>query len=617
MAGKILCFGHWEADYGDPIDWTLNPMTNRRWDASLRATEALAGGRGVGDVKLTWEAARFPQAYHLARAAVFEPAAAARLARAFAAQIAGFRATTPFGRGIHWSSGQEIAIRWLAWIFGFDVLLRRTELAPGAAARIDENLWNGAHCIEEGIAYAQRAVYNNHLLSESLGLYLAGTLFNATDAAARWRGLGRAILEEEAERQFYPDGGYLNLSHNYHRNVVQLLLWASAVARLAGDRPAPSWLRAMDRSIEFLVAHQNPSDGRFPNFGPNDGSLPSILSTCDFSDFRPTLQAAAGLVRGERLYDAGPWDEEAVWWLGAKALDAPLRPPARGSRSFTHTGFHVLRGKERGSFVALRCGSMLDRFGQIDMLHVDVWWRGLNVLVDGGSYLYNGPEAWHAHFVRTASHNTVTVDGRDQMLHFRKFKHLYWTEAKRLAFEDGQDTRVVAGEHYGYVRHAGRCVHRRAVAMFGGDLVVVVDRIEGEGEHALRLHWLAGGFPFEARSREARVTLATPEGPYQVAVFVGDRVAEGSVVAGQEDPPRGWQSRYYGAKTPAPSLAVEARARLPFTWISVLGPGGVTLRREGEAWVAECATDVARFDVRDGLIARVADRAAPAMRAVS
>ena len=116
------------------------------------------------------------------------------------------------------------------------------------------------------------------------------------------------------------------------------------------------------------------------------------------------------------------------------SLDAPLRKPARTSVSFAHTGYHVLRGRNESTFAAFRCGSLHDRFSQIDMLHLDVWWRGQNVLVDPGSYQYNGAPCWHEHFMRTAAHNTVVVDGCDQMVHHRQFKVLYWTRARALSF---------------------------------------------------------------------------------------------------------------------------------------------------------------------------------------
>ena len=133
------------------------------------------------------------------------------------------------------------------------------------------------------------------------------------------------------------------------------------------------------------------------------------------------------------------------------------------------------------------------------MLHVDVWWRGQNVLVDGGSFRYNGAPEWHNHFMRTRSHNTVEVDGRDQMLHLRKFKVVYWTRASRLRFLDETRWSLVEGEHYGYTRHPGRCVHRRSLVRLGDSLWVVVDRVSGGGPHGARLQWLAGAFPHEYR----------------------------------------------------------------------------------------------------------------------
>src|SRR5207237_5380186 len=116
--------------------------------------------------------------------------------------------------------------------------------------------------------------------------------------------------------------------------------------------------------------------------------------------------------------------------------------------SFSTTGYHVVRGCDESSFGVFRCGTLHDRFSQIDMLHLDVWWRGLNVLVDPGSFQYNGAPVWHEHFMRTASHNTVAIDGRDQMVHHRPFKVLYWTKARLLAFDDNGLRALCRGEHY-------------------------------------------------------------------------------------------------------------------------------------------------------------------------
>jgi hypothetical protein len=298
VRGRIVMFGRWLAEYGEPVDWRVNPVIGSRWfdigNALLDATSAAA----PGDIKFTWEIARFPQAYSIARAAARMPAHAERWAEGLIGQVRHFVSSNPAATGVHWTSGQETGFRLLAWLFAADVLFSRTRFAKEAASVIGEALIAGATYIEQDLDYARIAVYNNHLLSEALALFAAGALLPDAPRSQQWRRTGREILDEESERQFYADGGYIQQSHNYHRVALQDLLWACAFARSMGDAPSRSWLRAMERSVDFLLAHQNPHDGRLPNYGSNDGSLPSPLTSCDFSDFRPTLQAASLVTRG-------------------------------------------------------------------------------------------------------------------------------------------------------------------------------------------------------------------------------------------------------------------------------------------------------------------------------
>jgi asparagine synthase (glutamine-hydrolysing) len=605
--GRIECFGRWTADFGDPIRWHCNPLTGQEWPARAPSWRALTVQGSAGDVKLAWEAARFPHAYHLARSAAFTPSLAPTLARALSRQICGFIESNPRGLGIHWASGQEIAFRLLAWLFAADTLLLRVG-EPELETLLRRALLAGAAHIENDLNYARLAVYNNHLLSEALALFAIGALLPDAPEARRWRDLGRRILDQQSSQQFYADGAYIQQSHNYHRVALLDLLWACAFSRSMGDRPSQCWLDAMDRSVEFLVPQQNPTDGQLPNYGANDGSKPGLFSTCDFNDFRPVLQTAHLLVRRQRLYDAGPWDEMAAWLLGPSALDEPIAPPRRTSRSFAHAGYHVLRGNHEKSFATFRCGSLLDRFSQIDMLHVDVWWRSLNVLVDAGSYLYNDRPEWHEHFMRTACHNTVAIDDRDQMLHFRQFKVLYRTRAKLLRFEDNAEWALCAGEHYGYQRHVGRCVHARSVLFLKDDLWIVVDHVTGSGNHAVRLHWLGGDFPCSYDAGAGRLTLRTTAGDFFVKTLdVGGLPLAGDVVAGRNSPPRGWLSRHYGEKVGVPSLGVAVNQALPVTLVSILSGGQQpAVEVDGEQWSIRLGTRSLALRIADGQVSSVA-----------
>jgi len=597
--GRILCFGKWMSDFGNPIDWHRNPLNYNRWRADAHWSSVLADETRVGHVKLSWEIARFPQAYIMARCAAFFPEAAPDLSSAFVSQVRGFLECNPAGQGIHWNSGQEIALRLMSWLFGLNVFFHDGTIPADFQKELGKHIAVcGAH-IAQHIEYARESVYNNHLLSEALALYIAGHVLPDVETAHVWVSEGRRLLEHEANHQVYPDGGYIQQSHNYHRFAIQIYLWALGFARSYSDPIPPDWIRALERSLDFLLAHQNPADGRLPNYGANDGALPLPLSSCDFSDFRPTLQAASIMTRQERVYQRGPWDEMAVWFCGPSALELPLRKVNRTSVSFSHTGYHVLRGRQPENFAAFRCGTILDRFSQIDMLHLDVWWRGHNVLADAGSYLYNGPEEWHGHFLRTESHNTVQVDGLDQMLHYRKFKCLYWTRAELLHFEDNPDWALCEGEHYGYKRHPGRCVHRRSVLFLKDDLWVVVDRLEGSGTHRARLHWLGGDFPYRpGLDGQTSLQLETPDGPFHVGVFsAAGRPLSGEIVAGQDDPPCGWLSRYYAEKVPAPSLSVELSGRLPLTMVSILGPHVPSVSVSDVSWSVMAGVRIVEFEL--------------------
>lgn len=600
--GRILAFGRWEANYGNPLDWHLDPTTGRSWPREEPWSGVLRHEAEVGDVKMAWEAARFPQAYHLARAASLAPELAPELGHAFETQVRSFISNNPYGLGIHWNSGQEIALRLMAWTFAvgaFEAL--GVDLQP-VVELLARYVYRSVVHIEKEIDYARHAVHNNHIVAEAVGLQLGGRLLDCPEAEG-WERTAIEQLTYETGRQFKDDGGYVQNSHNYHRSVLHDFLWAWGLRRRAGQEVPREWLRVMERSLDFLYAHQNPSNGALPNYGANDGSLPSVLTTCAYKDYRPILQALSVVTRGERLYDAGPWDESVLWWCGASALDAPLRPHRRTTVSFVPSGYHVLRGDDEATFCSFRCGTLRDRFSQIDMLHLDVHWRGQNLLVDGGSYSYNGPQEWYRHFFRTESHNTVQVDGADQMLHWRRFKCLYWTPAELLELRDERDHVVCTGEHRGYERLADPVVHRRSVLMWKRGLWVVLDQLRAHGDHVARLHWLCADHRY--RYDAGALDLQTPYGPFRVAVYdLGARPAIGDVVRGQELPPRGWLSRHYGERLPTPSLAVEAAGR-SLGFLTILGPDAPTLERVGERYVVRAGAEALGFTIENGALRAV------------
>ena len=110
---------------------------------------------------------------------------------------------------------------------------------------------------------------------------------------------------------------------------------------------------------------------------------------------------------------------------------------------FDKSGFFLIREMESLTFV--RCG-LFKSNGSTDQLHVDVWYRGKNLLMDCGTYQYNTTPELRKFFAGTESHNTVMLDDKDQMLKGPRFMWFYPPKVRSFIIEETHDNYVMKGE---------------------------------------------------------------------------------------------------------------------------------------------------------------------------
>jgi hypothetical protein len=72
-------------------------------------------------------------------------------------------------------------------------------------------------------------------------------------------------------------------------------------------------------------------------------------------------------------------------------------------------------------------------------LHVDLWFDGVNVLRDGGSFSYAAEPRWIDYFMGTESHNTCQFDARSQMPRVSRFLFADWLQTERHEFSGEYD----------------------------------------------------------------------------------------------------------------------------------------------------------------------------------
>ncbi len=195
--------------------------------------------------------------------------------------------------------------------------------------------------------------------------------------------------------------------------------------------------------------------------------------------------------------------------------------------------------------------------GHADGLSFILHYRGNPVLVDPGTFVYNASPFWRRYFRSSTAHNTIRIDGKDPVEPLETFR---WSSPLKIEQEP-----PISGERWRLLRGAvfwGRFVHRRFLIHVMGEGIIVLDHVDGTGEHELewRVHFEPG---WTVRQEASDSLTAELETNRLDIIFLNPHSDEVSILNGQTDPVGGWYSRYYGSKVAAPTVRGRMKVQLP------------------------------------------------------
>jgi hypothetical protein len=562
--GQVRLFG------GPPVPLKLAPLDTRHHWAYYENRPA---SWGVEDIKFIWEPARFGWVYPLGRAYLLT--GSEKYPAAFWQYFEAFIQANPPNQGPNWASAQEAALRLMALLFAACAFQESGTSTTNRMACLAGVIAAHARRIPPTLSYA-RAQNNNHQVSEALGLYAAGCALPEYPQSRDWQELGWKELNRALQNQIQPDGTYAQHSMNYHR----LMLHAVLHVKLYGRRfPKPVQER-LAAATTWLLAQIDPNTGRTPNLGSNDGANILPLACSGFSDFRPVGQAAARAFLGQPAFPPGLWDEPGLWLGQPFDADQPLLPLPGNSA--------VHRLDDSVSWATLRAVRFTGRPAHADQLHVDLWWCGENVALDAGAFRYTAPAPWDNSLAKTCVHNTIEVNGQDQMRRAGRFLWLDWAQADVLEAHS-LPAQFIAAQHNGYQRLG--IIHRRILKHAGPGRWMIIDYLLDSQKrrstdahspvYPYRLHWLLPDWPWSLEGNtlslmhpgggQLRLSI-TPELPYSPLNEIENYslVRAGQALAGPKEvsPIAGWYSPTYSVKLPALSFSVLVRSVLPINFVS-------------------------------------------------
>ena len=522
----LSLFGWHPVSLASPPDWHADPFEGgTRINPDQDWVHALAAV-GDGDVKKYWELSRFywlPQFALAARSG--DSVAAARIEH----WLQDWVSCNPAFRGINWACGQEAAIRLINLAMSALILDSWRNPSPAMKWLVETH----ARRIQPTLSYAV-GQDNNHGTAEACALFIAGTWGQlwAMPHASRIARTGRKWINDRALRMIQPDGSPCQYSTNYHRANLEGFcmagLWSArtGVECLNADAAA----RVAD-GARWLFTITDPTNGDAPNLGANDGSHLFSVPQMPYRDFRPTVALAAALFTDSKPY--GDARDERLEALGLP-LGSATWPPA-ASRDCDHGGFHILRLSD--TIALMRYPRFRFRPSQADILHVDVWHKGINLLRDAGTYSYKQERGeW---FAGTSAHNTITFDQRNQMRRLGPFLFGGWLKADvvETVSDHGASIRAAASYTDSYGAR-----HHRAIILSDSALICE-DTISGNFEEAcLRWRLTPGEWHIEG--------VIVRNGTYSIAIDFNGIPISPTLSKTVE-------SRYYLQKTEIPEISVK------------------------------------------------------------
>ncbi|MEG1874494.1 MAG: heparinase II/III-family protein, partial [Angelakisella sp.] len=142
------------------------------------------------------------------------------------------------------------------------------------------------------------------------------------------------------------------------------------------------------------------------------------------------------------------------------------------------------------TLLAFRCGPIGNGHGHVDLLHLDLFAGGEDILTDSGRLTYVNNEK-RLYLKSQFAHNTVTVDGKPfsdcvASWQYGKVAH----PLKGQVFEDAQYY-YVSGGHLGYLVEG--VFVRRQIVCLKPDIVIIFDSFYTGGAHSYTQKFHFGG----------------------------------------------------------------------------------------------------------------------------
>jgi len=359
----------------------------------------------------------------------------------------------------------------------------------------------------------------NHTVSECVGLIFAGAILKNTKEGQQWFETGIALMKQELAHQILVDGGPAEQSFNYHRFVLDLYWLVIDFLEKNDLHNCNDFKERLIQAERFIIAFED-ARGRLPSIGDSDEGH----------------AIAPGIYPRRIIPDKKNGKIQTFYTSGYTIIN-----DNNVVLTFDHGPLGI---------------APLYNHGHADALSITLSIDDKEMLVDPGTYRYNGEPEFRKYFKGTRAHNTVTIDGLDQSVQETGFIWSRPYKAKLVKSVEINGSFFLQANHDGYERIKDPVRHFRSIVKFDKTNFFVKDTFIGKGVHTFELNYHV--------HPDSKIT---PEdigwwkiNNQGVEIFI--RLLDENTfnfIKGQRNPLFGWYSPSYGIKRESGVLSCKKK----------------------------------------------------------
>lgn len=371
----------------------------------------------------------------------------------------------------------------------------------------------------------------NHGLDQSAALLLLAVNFPELDGSENWFKISTERINEIPRNIIDEDGILVENAPYYHFYVLEKLWEINKYSKEYNIGLSNDIDTTINKMIDYCVYILQP-----------DLNIPTI---------------GASLQR--KLKIAGVYAEmmEAYPELNyVISMGKDGKKPDKLNMHYPSSGQTIMRsswGSAEDYFeqtqVIMDTGNYRTDHSDLDALSFSLYSGGVTLMPDAGLYDYEEDGQYRKYFHGTRAHNTVVVDGKDQIMGDNKNNSL--KKAYSGFFEEGDGYSYQSGEHELYEGVS----HKRAIVLIENSTMIILDELNSYSNHTYEqmFHLFPGA---KISTDGLTLTAVGDDSLHKLTIrqFISDGVTLNTVID-KHDPPDGLCSLDYKSTVPCYSTS--------------------------------------------------------------